>query len=434
MSPLDHATRLDRVSLRRAYAAMMSSAFPLRDHPLYGSLDRFEDAPCLTPAALSEFTEQAAYACDVMQLEVCPACFFQTSGSTGRSKRIPYSVRDLEKQADHEATAFRKLGMSSRDVVLSLGSPPPSISAWAIANGSRRLGAAVVNGSHVDYERVFADGRNAEVTTLFATPLVALAVGRALAEERGDLRRVFPHIQRAILFGDALPRSLRSEVRELWGADRVLALYGTVEADVVATELDDEQGDLDPMLEELLIEIVPEEELWRQHTDPSYAPVPMSLVDLPPGEVIGEILLSDLRREALPLVRYRIGDVVRVRVREDGRPTLNVLGRSKSTVFVGGAPIYEMVLDRAVEEAFGGAACRWQLTAARRSDGPFELVLERPPGGAAGAEGAVLDALAALVLPRGIDVARHFRVSCTPQLPERTGAGDLKAARVVIAS
>ncbi|MGK4005200.1 AMP-binding protein [Sorangium sp. So ce1036] len=433
MTLADQPTRFDPSPLRRAYAAMTSSALPLRDHPLYGTVERFEDARFLTPAALSEFTERAAFACDVTQLEVCPACFFQTSGSTGRSKRIPYSERDLEKQADHEATAFRKLGLSSRDVVLSLGSPPPSISAWAIANGSRRLGATVLNGSHVDYELALEGGRAEEVTTLFATPLVALAIGRAIAEEQGDPRRVFPRLRRAILFGDTLPRSLRREVRDLWGVDRVLALYGTVEADVVATELPGEQGELDPMLEELLIELLPEEELRRERLDPSHSPAPVRVADLPPGDVVGEILLSDLRREALPIVRYRIGDIVRVRAREGGRPTLSVLGRSKSTVFIDGAPIYEMALNQAIEEALGGAACRWQLTAARRSGGPFDLVLEQPPG-AAGAARAVLDAIAGAVVPREIDVARHFRVSCSPRLPEPSGPGDLKAARVVVAS
>lgn len=433
MTRSDPSIRFDPASLRRAYAAAISSALPLRDHPLYGTIERFEDARCLTPAALSEFTEQAAFACDVTQLEVCPACFFQTSGSTGRSKRIPYSARDLEKQADHEATAFRKLGLSARDVVLSLGSPPPSISAWAIANGSRRLGATVLNGSHLDYERAFESGRAEEVTALFATPLVALAIGRAIAEEQGDPRRVLPELRRAILFGDTLPRSLRREVRDLWGVDHVLALYGTVEVDVVATELPGEQGELDPMLEELLIELLPEEELRRERLDPSHSPAPVRLADLPPGDVVGEIVLSDLRREALPIVRYRIGDVVRVRTREGGRPTLSVLGRSKSTLFIDGVPIYEMALNQAIEEALGGVACRWQLTAARRSDGPFDLVLEQPSGAARAAR-AVLDAIADAVIPRGIDVARHFRVSCSPRLPEPSGPGDLKAARIVVAS
>ncbi len=347
------------------HEGLKSRLFPLVEHPLYGSLDSFEDSPYLMPSLLADFTNDTDFSAEATSLEICPACFFNTSGTTNRSKKVPFSDADLDRQRVHEAIALRKLGMGPGDGVMSLGAPMPSISGWAIVNGSEATGARALNTSQIDYDDIFKFGIAGQVTFVIGTPIVVKEIGKAISEEFGPLSECLPNLRTGIIFGDVLPDTLRQELKEIWGFENVYSLYGTVEADVVATESVTHQGEMNLMSERLLFEFLPEEELARERANSGYVPRPHDLANVENG-AFGEILISDLSRETLPLIRYRIGDIIQIH-RATGEhnvdyPSVSVLGRSKNTVLLSGVALYEMQLDAALKAAYPGLIHEWLLT------------------------------------------------------------------------
>ena len=357
------STVLELEEGRVHHEQLKEKLFPLKKHPLYGDVTSFDKAPYLMPAALADFTNETDFE-DTTNLEICPSCFFNTSGTTNRSKKIPFSDADLARQRAHEAIALSKLGMGDGDGVMSLGAPLPSISGWAIVNGSEATGARALNTSQLDYDTIFEKAWGNDVTFVIGTPLVVKEIGRAIEEEFGYLRNVLPNLKTAVIFGDVLPDALREELKNLWGFQNVYSLYGTVEADVVATECTHRQGEMNLMSERLIFEFLPEGELAKEREDSSYIAQSMPINQVENGS-FGEILISDLSRDTLPLIRYRIGDIIKVHrgtgVHNVTEPTVSVLGRSKNTVMLNGVAIYEMQLDSALKAVFKESLMDWKL-------------------------------------------------------------------------
>ncbi len=345
--------------------ALKAKLFPITGHALYGTLNSFEASPYLMPPVLADFTNDTDFSEDATNLEICPSCFFNTSGTTSRSKKIPFSDADLQRQKVHEAIALRKLGMGKGDTVMSLGAPMPSISGWAIVNGSEATGARVLNSSQLDYDDILEKNQGDQVTFVIGTPLVVKEVGKAITEEYGAIPEIMPNMKTGVIFGDVLPDALRAELKKIWGFKNIVSLYGTVEADVVATECPASQGKMELMSERLIFEFIPEAELAKERTIPDYVPAMVPITDVVNG-AFGEIIISDLSRDTLPLIRYRIGDIVQVHRAMDTHtieyPTVSVLGRSKNTLFMGGVALYEMQLDSALKRCFGESLTEWRIT------------------------------------------------------------------------
>jgi phenylacetate-coenzyme A ligase PaaK-like adenylate-forming protein len=430
----NETTQIERLD----FDALIAGLYPMANHVLYGSPSSFLETNYLMPEVLASFAESDVLGDDVTNLEMCPACFFQTSGTSSRSKRIPFSDRDLERQKVHEAIALKKLGMTADDAVLSLGAPLPSISGWAITNGSRTVGARVLNVSQMDYDDVLDDPSKAQAATfVIGTPIVVKEIGKDIAEQRGDVRQVLPNLRTAVIFGDVLPDSLRKEIKDIWGFENVYSLYGTVEADVVATECTDRLGELELMQERLIFELIPESELLKERRNPGYTPSSLAINDVP-HNTVGEILISDVARDVLPLIRYRIGDVVKV-FRGTGthnreRPSVSVLGRSKNAVYFRGIPLYEMQINSAVTTALDNDVADWRLRQIAKDAG-YRIAVAASAEDKQGVEARVISALRAqrdelaevdLDLLVGVDIVDGF--------DRAEIKGDAKAQRIQLMS
>jgi phenylacetate-coenzyme A ligase PaaK-like adenylate-forming protein len=279
---------------------------------------------------------------------------FETSGTNGEPKRIPYAYSQLPAQKRHEAQAFELAGLRPDDVVMTLAAPLNGISGWASRSGSRELGAEVLNRSFKDYTHIIEWQEAAEVTALFATPLVAQSIGEEIAAEYGPPRELFPNLRLGCLFGDHLPPHLRTQLRQQWGFEELRSLYGSVEADVLAVGTDETQQ-LVPMLDKLVFEVIPDD-------DETETPVDIRKLT---RQRTGSLLVSDPHRDAFPFTRYRIGDIVTVLPEGNEIPRLRVLGREDDTINFGGAPLYEQQLQATIEETYGTAIDDWTAVVSR---------------------------------------------------------------------
>lgn len=279
---------------------------------------------------------------------------FETSGTNGEPKRIPYAYTQLPAQKRHEAHAFELAGLQSDDVVMTLAAPLDGISGWASRSGSRELGADVLNRSFNDYKQIIEWQEATEVTALFATPLVAQSIGEEIAANYGPPHEVFPNLRLGLLFGDHLPPHLRTQLRQQWGFEELRSLYGSVEADVLAVGTDETQK-LVPLVDKLVFEIIP---------DDDETGTPVDIRELT-RQRTGSLLVSDPHREGFPFTRYRIGDIVTVLPQDNDIPRLRVLGREDDTINLGGAPLYEQQLQTAIEETYGHGIDEWTAVVSR---------------------------------------------------------------------
>jgi len=419
---------------RLDFESLIASLYPMSNHVLYGSPRTFSETDYLVPEVLASFAENGGCGENVTNLEMCPACFFQTSGTSSRSKRIPFSDQDLERQKVHEAIALKKLDMTEKDCVMSLGAPLPSISGWAITNGSQAVGATVLNTSQLDYDNVLDDKAKAEAATfVIGTPIVVKEVGLDIKQQRGDVKKILPNLRTAVIFGDVLPGSLRKEIKEIWGFENVYSLYGTVEADVVATECKEHLGELELMQERLIFELIPEQELEKERKNPGYKPESLP-IDSVPDNTIGEILISDVARDILPLIRYRIGDVVRVSrgtgPHNQDRPTISVLGRSKNAVFFSGVAVYEMQINNAITHALENDVADWRLEQITK-EGAYRIEVVAPAGAKEEVRRGIIAALRAQREElRNVNLDEVVALEFVPSFDRTAINGDAKAQRI----
>lgn len=157
------------------------------------------------------------------------------------------------------------------------------------------LGASVLavgtNNRLCPWTRLLALLRSHQATTLVCAPIRALRLAALAAEQGIDLRRDLA-VRRIVCVGEALSPARKAYLESLWGAS-VYNHYGMTEAMAVA--LPCRQGQLHLAEQRFVFEVI----------DPDSGAV------LAPGAT-GELVLTTLAQEAMPLVRYRSGDLVRI--------------------------------------------------------------------------------------------------------------------------
>jgi phenylacetate-CoA ligase len=133
-----------------------------------------------------------------------------------------------------------------------------------------------------------------------------------------------------------------------------------------------------------LPEIIPEPELDKESEDDGYSPQAFPLWKAKDG-IRGEYVLTTFG-EALPLVRYRVGDLIEVVSTKPCRcgithPRIKVLRRSDDTICLGpirfpAAQLDEILLGKTAH----GQAQRWQLKIIREGYRPKPIVRIKPLG------------------------------------------------------
>ena len=142
-------------------------------------------------------------------------------------------------------------------------------------------------------------------------------------------------------------RAMRRDIGRAFEAP-VFQLYGATEAGVLFMEC----------------------EYGRLHPNERHSHV--DLVPLPGPGRLARVLVTTLGRAWMPLLRYDIGDVVRVAesrhcpcgLKSDGPLLERVEGRQSDCTDVGGATVTPLLLDDAIHEALGPEATieQWQLS------------------------------------------------------------------------
>lgn len=278
-----------------------------------------------------------------------------SSGTTGRPTTVMYTESDLERLAYNERISFAGCGLSSSDVVLLTCTMDRCfVAGLAYFSGVRSLGAAAVRNGLSSFESHLEIIRRLKPTVLVGVPSFLHKLGCFL-DSRG-MAPATAGVARLICIGEPVrDRSMKllrvgENLERLWNA-RVYSTYASSEIVTSFCECTAQAGGhLHPDL--AVVEIVDE-----------------SGTPLPPGQV-GEVVVTPLAIQGMPLVRFRTGDLSFLM---DGpcrcgrtSPRLGpILGRKQQMLKLRGTTVYPTAIN-AVLDGYPGIS---EYYVAASSDG-----------------------------------------------------------------
>jgi len=338
-----------------------------------------------------------------------------SSGTTGKPTVVAYTARDLSLWSDLMARVYAAAGVTKEDVVQNAYGYGLFTGGLGFHYGAEAIGAAVIPVSGGNTRRQLMIMQDFGATVLCCTPSYSLLIAE-VAEQGGIDLKSLP--LRVGLFGaEPWSERMRAEIESRLG---ILALnvYGLSEVigPGVAVECTRKQG-LHIFEDQFIAEIVD----------------PQTGEPVPDGEM-GELVLTCITKEALPLLRYRTRDRTRL-FREPcacGRTTARmdrIIGRTDDMIIVRGVNVFPSQIETVLLE-IGGVEPHYQIVVDRTSAYMDELdVLVEAPAHIYGNS----DHLVQLEKRLSFEVQSTLGINCNVKMvgPREIERSEGKAVRVV---
>ncbi len=252
-----------------------------------------------------------------------------SSGTTGKPTVVGYTKKDLEMWTECVSRIAAMGGASNKDIAQICFGYGMFTGALGLHYGLENMGAAIVPSSTGNTEKQIMFMQDFGTTLLVATPSYALRIGE-VAKQMG----IDPHTDLQVKIGlvgsELLTEAMRAEMHKLWGDDMlVTSNYGMSE--LMGPGVSGE-------CEQLCGMHVNEDFFIPEIINPKTGEV------LPPGEK-GELVITCIYKEALPLIRYRTKDVTRLIYEpcKCGRTTVrmeNLDGRTDDMLKIRGVNVF----------------------------------------------------------------------------------------------
>lgn len=252
-----------------------------------------------------------------------------SSGTTGKPTVVGYTRADLETWTDCVSRIACMGGASEGDVAQICFGYGMFTGALGLHYGLEKIGAAIVPSSTGNSEKQLMYMQDFKTSLLVATPSYALRLAE-VARENGMDPKTDLHIKIALVGSELLTDAMREEMHSAWGRDvKITSNYG---------------------MSELMGPGVSGEclEHCGMHINEDYF-IP-EIIDSVTGEVLpkgekGELVITCIKKEGLPLIRYRTKDVTRLFYEPCacGRTTCrmeNLSGRSDDMLKVRGVNVF----------------------------------------------------------------------------------------------
>jgi phenylacetate-CoA ligase len=250
-----------------------------------------------------------------------------SSGTTGKPKIVSYTEADLDVWREVMARSLHAAGIRDDDVVQNAYGYGLFTGGLGFHDGTEELGATVIPVGGGNTPRQISLLEDLESDVLSCTPSYCLYLAEQ-AEERGLDIRDLP-VSIVVIGAEPFTDPMREEIEAELGVTAV-DIYGLSE--IIGPGVSIECAEVQEGLH-----------VWEDHFYPE-------VIDPDTGEVLpegeeGELVLTTLTKEALPVLRYRTGDITslnyetcgcgRTPVRMD-----NVTGRTDDLLIVRGINVY----------------------------------------------------------------------------------------------
>ncbi len=263
------------------------------------------------------------------------ATYHESSGTAGMPTPSYYTADDWVDLAERYARKW--VGISSNDTFL-VRTPYALMITGHLAHAAARLhGATVVPGDNrslaMPYSRVIRVLHDLGVTLTWSMPTETLLWAAAARAAGHDPSTDFPALRALFVGGEPLSDARRKRISEIWGVP-VVEEYGSTETGSLAGEC--QHGRMHLWADRAIFEV--------------YDPETGELT----ADGTGQLVVTPLFREAMPLLRYNLEDNVEVSLDECPcgwrLPSVRVLGRSAFGYPVGGVKITQNRLEDLVFE------------------------------------------------------------------------------------
>lgn len=215
-----------------------------------------------------------------------------SSGTTGTPVIIPYTRKDVEDWAIQFARCYELAGITAKDRIHIT----PGYGLWTAGIGfqlgAELLGAMAIPMGPGNTEKQLKMMEDLKSTVLAATSSYALLLAEEI-EQRGIRDRLY--LKKGVIGSERWGEKMRNRIQNELGIE-IYDIYGLTEIYGPGIGIScDEHAGMHVWADYIYIEVV----------DPDTgAPVP-------DGEV-GELVLTTLRKEGAPLIRYRTHDLTRI--------------------------------------------------------------------------------------------------------------------------
>lgn len=252
-----------------------------------------------------------------------------SSGTTGKPTVVGYTKKDLEMWTECVSRIAAMGGATGKDIAQICFGYGMFTGALGLHFGLENMGAAIVPSSTGNTEKQIMFMKDFGTTLLVATPSYALRIGEVALQMGIDPKKDL-NVKIGLVGSELLTEAMRTEMHKLWGDDMlVTSNYGMSE--LMGPGVSGE-------CEQLCGMHVNEDFFIPEIIDPKTEEV------LPPGEK-GELVITCIYKEALPLIRYRTKDVTRLIYEpcKCGRTTVrmeNLDGRTDDMLKIRGVNVF----------------------------------------------------------------------------------------------
>ncbi|MGI6225571.1 MAG: phenylacetate--CoA ligase family protein [Peptococcales bacterium] len=216
-----------------------------------------------------------------------------SSGTTGKPTVVGYTRNDLNTWSELMARSLMSAGAQKHDVIQNAYGYGLFTGGLGVHYGAEKLGASIIPISGGNTRRQVMIMQDYGSTVLTCTPSYALYIAEVAHEmglKPGDVK-----LKAGIFGAEPWSENMRKEIENKLGI-KAFDIYGLSEiiGPGVAVECQCQDG-LHVAEDHFLVEVI----------DPHTGEV------LPEGER-GELVFTSLTKEALPIIRYRTGDISRI--------------------------------------------------------------------------------------------------------------------------
>ncbi len=284
-----------------------------------------------------------------------------SSGTTGKRKVLCYTQKDVDDWADMMARCFEIAGLTPLDrVQIAVG-----YGVWTAGVGFQlgceRFGAMAIpiGPGNIDMQCQFLV--DFQPTVICCTASMALLLAEEV-DRRGLREKI--NLKKVIMGSERASDAMRRKIKELLGVEHVFDITGLTELYGPGTGLDCERHEgIHYWADYYILEVLD----------------PETLEPVPPGEV-GEMVVTTLRKEAAPLIRYRTRDLTRLIPHRCSCGSIfpmhdRILGRSDDMFIVRGVNVYPSHIDE-ILSGIPEVGSEYQIILERGQDGKDYMTIK----------------------------------------------------------
>jgi len=285
-----------------------------------------------------------------------------SSGTTGRPVVVGYTRNDRNHWAEILSRILCAVGIDSRDIVQVSFAYGLFSGGFGLDMGAEHMGATVIPVSAGDVEQQVRIMQDYHTTCLFSTPSYAMQIANFVAHRK--IRSQELTLRRGLFGAEPWSEEIRRKIESVLGIE-AFDIYGISElmGPGVAGECECKNG----------------LHIWEDHFIPE-------IIDPETGEVLepgekGELVVTTLTRESMPLIRYRTGDMTSITHEpcDCGRThsrISRITSRQADLIIVRGVNVYLRDVEELMYKMFR-MPVRYQLVASRDEMGDnLEVLIE----------------------------------------------------------